>query len=242
MKRFCVLFFFILLSGIMLPVLSAGRGQSSSATRSAAPATKSAAPVTKSPDTATKTTGAPAQDLTALKSAGSRDAPITIEVFSDYQCPQCKVFYLDTARQLMQSYIPSGRVYYVHRDFPLSMHSHSREAARWASAAAIAGVFQSTEETLYSKQDQWGSTGRIEDTLAAALSPADMKKVRTIEATQGAQIDAAIAKDMALGESRGVNGTPSIYVFHKGQMTPLPPGGVNYSLLKQYIDYLLQQH
>lgn len=242
MKRFCVLFFFILLSGMMLPVLSAGRGQSSSATRSAAPATKSAAPVTKSPDTATKTTGAPAQDLTALKSAGSRDAPITIEVFSDYQCPQCKVFYLDTARQLMQSYIPSGRVYYVHRDFPLSMHSHSREAARWASAAAIAGVFQSTEETLYSKQDQWGSTGRIEDTLAAALSPADMKKVRTIEATQGAQIDAAIAKDMALGESRGVNGTPSIYVFHKGQMTPLPPGGVNYSLLKQYIDYLLQQH
>lgn len=242
MKRFCVLFFFIVLSGIMLPVLSAGRGQSSSATRSAAPATKSAAPVTKSPDTATKTTGAPAQDLTALKSAGSRDAPITIEVFSDYQCPQCKVFYLDTARQLMQSYIPSGKVYYVHRDFPLSMHSHSREAARWASAAAIAGVFQSTEETLYSKQDQWGSTGRIEDTLAAALSPADMKKVRTIEATQGAQIDAAIAKDMALGESRGVNGTPSIYVFHKGQMTPLPPGGVNYSLLKQYIDYLLQQH
>ena len=48
--------------------------------------------------------------------------------------------------------------------------------------------------------------------------------------------------DMALGNSRGVNGTPTIYVFHRGQMTPLPPGGVNYSLLKQYIDYLLQQH
>jgi len=105
----------------------------------------------------------------------------------------------------------------------------------------MAGVFQSTEEALYSKQDQWGATGKIEDVLASALSPADMKKVRTIEATQGAQIDAAIAKDMNLGESRGVNGTPSIYVFHKGQMTPLPPGGVNYSLLKQYIDYLLQQ-
>ena len=220
MKRFCVLLFFIALSGLVLPGLSAGPAQSSSASKSAAPA----------------------QDLTVLKAAGSRDAPITIEVFSDYQCPQCKVFYLDTARQLMQSYIPAGKVYYVHRDFPLSMHSHSREAARWASAAAIAGVFQSTEETLYSKQDQWGSTGKIEDVLAAALSPADMKKVRTIEATQGAQIDAAIAKDMALGESRGVNGTPSIYVLHKGQMTPLPPGGVNYSLLKQYIDYLLQQH
>jgi protein-disulfide isomerase len=207
----------IALAGLLLPAPPSG-GQSSIASKSA-----------------------PSQDITALKAAGSRESPITIEVFSDYQCPQCRVFYLDTARQLMQTYIPAGKVYYVHRDFPLSMHSHSREAARWATAAAMAGVFQSTEETLYSKQDQWGSTGKIEDALAAVLSPADMKKVRAIEATQGAQIDAAIAKDMALGESRGVNGTPSIYVFHKGQMTPLPPGGVNYSLLKQYIDYLLQQ-
>jgi len=184
---------------------------------------------------------AAALDLTPLKSMGSKDAPITIEVFSDYQCPQCRNFYLETARQLMQTYIPAGKVYYVHRDFPLSMHSHSREAARWASAAALAGVFETAEQTLYSKQDEWGSTGKIEDALSSAISPTDMKKVRTIEATQGPQIDAAIARDMALGDSRGVNGTPTIYVFHKGQMTPLPPGGVNFSLLKQYIDYLLQQ-
>lgn len=185
---------------------------------------------------------AAALDLTALKSVGSKSAPITIEVFSDYQCPQCRVFYLETARQLMQTYIPAGKVYYVHRDFPLSMHSHSREAARWASAAALAGVFETAEQTLYTKQEDWGSTGKIDDALSSAISAADMKKLRMIEATQGPQIDAAIASDMALGNSRGVNGTPTIYVFHKGQMTPLPPGGVNYSLLKQYIDYLLQQH
>ncbi len=185
---------------------------------------------------------ATALDLTSLKAVGSKSAPITIEVFSDYQCPQCRIFYLETARQLMQTYIPAGKVYYVHRDFPLSMHSHSREAARWASAAALAGVFETAEQTLYSKQEDWGSTGKIDEALSSAISPADMKKVRAIEATQGPQIDAAIASDMALGNSRGVNGTPTIYVFHKGQMTPLPPGGVNYSLLKQYIDYLLQQH
>lgn len=200
------------------------------------------APAAKPATTAAKPATTTAVDMTALKAMGSKDAPIQIEVFSDYQCPQCRIFYLETARQLMQSYIPAGKVYYIHRDFPLSMHSHSREAARWASAAALAGVFETAELTLYSKQDDWGSTGKIEDVLASAISPADMKKVRMIEATQGPQIDAAIAKDMALGDSRGVNGTPTIYVFHKGQMTPLPPGGVNYSLLKQYIDYLLQQH
>ena len=220
---------------LALPALLIARPQQGGQATKAAPASASkAAPASASQ-------GAPASDLTGLKSMGSRQAPITVEVFSDYQCPQCRIFYQDTARQLMDSYIPQGKVYYVHRDFPLSMHSHSREAARWASAAAIAGVFPTAEQTLYAKQDEWGSTGKIEEALANALAPADMKKVRTIEATQGAQIDAAIARDMALGDSRGVNGTPSIYVIHSGQTTPLPPGGVNYSLLKQYIDYLLKQ-
>jgi protein-disulfide isomerase len=185
-------------------------------------------------------TPAPAPDLTAVKSFGSHEAPIRIEVFSDYQCPQCKLFYQDTARQLMSNYVATGKVYLVHRDFPLSMHSHSRDAARIANAAAMAGVFPAVDQALYAKQDDWAGSGKIEEALASALPTTDLKKIHTIEATQEAQIDLAIARDMALGESRNVNGTPSIFVFYKGQMTPLPPGGVNYSLLKQYLDYLLQ--
>ena len=96
---------------------------------------------------------------TPLKSIGSREAPITIEVFSDYQCPQCRVFYLDTARQLMQSYIPAGKVYYVHRDFPLSMHSHSRvkpHAGQSAAASRCRRVSRLPGDA-YSKQDSVGA-------------------------------------------------------------------------------------
>ncbi len=180
-------------------------------------------------------------DLTALKSAGSRQAPITIEVFSDYQCPQCRQFFLTTTQQLMDNYVATGKVYLIHRDFPLPMHSYSHEAAVWANAAAEAGQFEAAERALYNRQDDWGATGKIEATLAAALTPADMKKVRSIEMTQTAQINAAIQRDIDLGNSRQVSGTPSIFVTHAGQTTPLPAGGVNYPLLKQYLDYLLQQ-
>jgi protein-disulfide isomerase len=188
-----------------------------------------------------KVLATPSADLTALKSSGSRQAPITIEVFSDYQCPQCKQFYLTTTQQLMDNYVATGKVFLVHRDFPLPMHSYSHEAARWANAAAEAGQFEMAQRALYNKQDDWGSTGKIEATLAAALSPADMKKVRTIESAEAPQIDAAIGRDIALGNSRQVTGTPSIFVTHAGQTTALPAGGVNYALLKQYLDYLLQQ-
>jgi len=72
-----------------------------------------------------------AAELTPLKSLGSKTAPITVEVFSDFQCPSCKRLYQETLRPLMDNYVSAGKVYLVHRDFPLPMHNHSREAARW---------------------------------------------------------------------------------------------------------------
>src|ERR1700731_2840328 len=150
-----------------------------------------------------------------------------VEIFSDYQCPQCRQFYMTTTQQLMDNYVAAGKVFLVHRDFPLPMHSYSHEAARWANAAAEAGQFEAAERALYNKQDDWGSTGKIEATLAAALAPGDMKKIRPIETTEAPQIDAAIQRDIDLGNSRQVTGTPSIFVIHHGQITPLPAGGVN---------------
>jgi protein-disulfide isomerase len=179
-------------------------------------------------------------ELTALKSLGSREAPVTIEVFADYECPQCRNFYETATRQLIDNYVSTGKVYLIHRDFPLSMHTYSHQAARWANAAALAGQFETVEQTLYAKQDDWGATGKIEQTLAAAIPAADMKKIREVEAADGAEIDAAIQHDISLGNSRGVNGTPTIFVTHHGQTTRLPLGGVSYTLLKQYLDYLLQ--
>lgn len=180
-------------------------------------------------------------DLTQKKSMGSPTAPIKMEVFSDYQCPACRELYMTTTRPLIDNYVSSGKVYLVHRDFPLSMHTYSRVAAHWLNAAAAAGDFQAAENVLYTKQDQWGSSGNVEQTLASGLPAADMAKVRAVEASQKAQLDAAVQFDVNMGNSRNVTGTPSIFVIHRGQTIPLPSGPVPYPLLKQYLDSLLAQ-
>ena len=182
-------------------------------------------------------------DLTAAKSMGSRQAPITLEIFSDYQCPDCRRMHTTTTRQVIDNYVSSGKVYLIHRDFPLAMHAHSRVAARWVNAAAAvgSGVFQAAENALYAKQDEWAATGNVEQALASLLPAADMRRVRAIESTQRAQLDAAVQADFSLANSRNVSGTPSVFVIHRGQTTPLPAGSVSYSLLKQYLDYLLQR-
>ncbi len=185
-------------------------------------------------------TNVAAAEVTSQKALGSKSAPVTIEVFSDFQCPMCRRTFQDTLRPLIDSYVAEGKVYLVHRDFPLPMHNHSREAARWANAAAKIGKFAQVEEALYSKQDTWAANGNIEAIVAGVLKPAELKKVRHLM-QQGAQLDAGIDRDVALGKSRQVNQTPTLFVTHNGRMETLPASGVTFNLLKQYIDYLLRQ-
>src|SRR5262245_5573760 len=66
---------------------------------------------------------------------GSLDAPIKLEIFSDFQCPSCRALYMDTIKQVLAEYCTQGKVCVVYRDFPLQMHQYAREAARYAQAA-----------------------------------------------------------------------------------------------------------
>ena len=174
-------------------------------------------------------------DFRSAKSIGSKSAPILLEVFSDFQCPFCRYFFLTITPQVIKEYVDTGKVYLVHHDFPF--HAHSMEAARWANAAAAIGKFQEVETELYSTQDSWENTGNIESVLSTTLTPAELKRVKAL--MDSPEVQAAIDHDMDLGKQRNINQTPSIFVTHKGQTNPLPPGGVTYGFLKQYFDYLL---
>ena len=49
---------------------------------------------------------------------GSQDAAITIIEFSDFQCPFCARFHIQTLPIIMDEYINEGKVKLVFRDFP----------------------------------------------------------------------------------------------------------------------------
>ena len=46
---------------------------------------------------------------------GKAISPVKIEVFSDYQCPACREFYLSTMRQVLSDYADAGKVCVVYR-------------------------------------------------------------------------------------------------------------------------------
>lgn len=207
-----------------------------------------------------RATPAPAQTIPD-KTYGISTAPIKMEVYSDYQCPYCRAFYDQTLTQVIRYYVPSGKVYLVHHDFPMPMHKYSGEAARWANACAEVGQFEAAETALYDNQEAWGSNGDIAKYIAAAMPASDFKRVEAIM-EQGAMpapqahfpsadpmtgiahpcpVDSYIARDIQLGYKISMPGTPAFMVTYKGHVFAPVYFGVSWPVLKQLFDTLLQQ-
>jgi protein-disulfide isomerase len=195
-----------------------------------------------------------------VKAYGSKAAPITIEVFSDYECPMCRNLFEQTLRPMISDYVASGKVYLIHRDYPLGIpaHKYSGQAARWANAAAEVGQFENVEAAFYDNQQAWDATGDLEKYVAAAMSSTDFKRVQKImegceppgpTGRPGAvnlpphpcSVDPYIEQDIALGNKVPVTGTPTWIVTYKAQRYPPSTGAPSWPLLKEFLDSILRQ-
>ena len=197
---------------------------------------------TKAPaSSAAKVATAAAANPTFQKTIGNPKAPITMEVFGDFQCPACRGFFETSVKQVIDDYVIPGKVYIIHRDFPLDMHPYARQAARLANAASEFGQFEAIERALYDHQDEWSAKGNIDEVMASYFPPAQFKKFQAFESLHISEINASIERDRAMGMQRNVNQTPTVYITAHSKTEALPGGGVDYKLLKSYFDYLLRQ-
>jgi len=174
----------------------------------------------------------------AGKALGSPTAPVTLEVFSDYQCPSCKTLYEDTLKPLITDYVFKGTVYLIHRDFPLAMHPHARAAAIYANASLRVNKYELVCATLFRQQAIWAANGKIDDAVATVLTPAEMARVRAL--VKDPQMSGEMEQDIALGVKANVRQTPTMIFTHKGRSYPVT-GSVNYAILRKFIDDLLSK-
>jgi protein-disulfide isomerase len=136
---------------------------------------------------------------------GPVNAPVTIVMFSDFQCSACSATH-PSLKKAMEAY--PGKIRFVVRNFPLeSVHANAWRAALAAEAAHLQGKFFEYIEVLYTHQD--------------ALDDISLKKYAADLGLNAKQFEldfnsekaaAAVRKDMADGESYGITATPTIYV------------------------------
>ena len=175
-------------------------------------------------------------DIDPTKAFGSKSATVVVEIFSDFQCPACRQLFLNTTQKVMDNYVNTGKIYLVHRDFPLPMHAYSRVAASYSRAAAHIGKCEPVEMALFENQDKWEVSGDVKGTVAAVLTPAEMKKVEAIVASK--ELEPLIEKDKAIGMSFPVSQTPTT-VFHANGQTYPYAGTLQYDVLKTFLDQLI---
>src|SRR6266702_4724504 len=81
-------------------------------------------------------------NLDGFDMPGSKDAPLTIVEFTDYQCPFCERFHVASFPDLKKNYIDTGKVRFFSRDMPLDFHANAMRAAEAARCAIDQGPAQ----------------------------------------------------------------------------------------------------
>lgn len=86
---------------------------------------------------------------------GPEDAPIVIVEFSDFQCPFCKRFQDETAKQLLAAY--PGKIRFVYRHLPLtSIHPEAFPSAEASMCANEQNAFWEYHDKIFENQDKLG--------------------------------------------------------------------------------------
>jgi protein-disulfide isomerase len=181
-------------------------------------------------------TGASGQIL-----GGTKEAPVKIEVYSDFQCPSCRELYLGTIRQVIQEYSSKNKVCVIYHEFPLRSHQYSRQAARFTSAAAKLGTKKllAVMDSLFTDQAYWSQDGNLEKTIAKALLPADLIKVKQIMQDSLTSINSEIEEEITAGNLKKVSSTPTMFIYYDGKQKRVE-GQVIYLTMKEFLDKIVK--
>ncbi len=153
------------------------------------------------------------RDPLAARAKGEAAAPVTVYEMSDFQCPFCRRFAVETFPALEAEYVRTGRVRWVFVNFPLtSIHPNAASAAELAMCAARAGAFWPVHDLLFRHQATWAP---LENPAPFFLSLADSARVpRTALATclERGEARPEVEQDAAGAARTGARSTPSFYI------------------------------
>ncbi len=148
---------------------------------------------------------------------GDANAPVTMAVWFDYQCPFCKQLELNVTSQIIDQYVSTGKVKIVFKDFQF-LGQDSQVAAEFARAMweLYPDKFYDWYKAMFVAQDEEGDQGFGDldsiKKLTAKIDGVDVNKVVSLMDSKKAEYDAAIAADRSEGQKFGINGTPAIII------------------------------
>ncbi len=141
---------------------------------------------------------------------GRRDAPITVEEYVSMTCPHCAEFYIKDLPELEKTYVDTGKVRFILRDFPLDGVA--------LKAAVVARCMPEDEyypfiKTLYGNMMAWANAQNVDQALIqyaklGGLSEANAKTCLQDQVLQ----DRVIAERTKAAEKLNIQATPTFVI------------------------------
>jgi protein-disulfide isomerase len=137
---------------------------------------------------------------------GPEDAPVTIIEFSDYECPFCRRYNIETFDQIMATY--EGQVRYIYKDFPLtSIHPNALPAASAALCAHEQGEFWDFHNKLFLMEMDLSKESYLQ--YAEDL---ELDMVAFTECLEEDRFEDQVMADFDFAANLGVSSTPTFFI------------------------------
>jgi protein-disulfide isomerase len=157
-------------------------------------------------------------DLAADRSLGQADAPVTLELWTDFQCPICGQFARTVEPALISKYVTTGTLRIVHHDAAFqgaksgAAYDESVEAAAGARCAAVQGRYWPFQDWTFANQsgENEGAFAAARLTAIATAAGLDTGAWQACVTTGDQQRAARAETSQAL--AAGVNATPTLRI------------------------------
>ena len=165
---------------------------------------------------------APMSDVpTALadgRTLGRPDAPVTLEIWSDFQCPACGQLAEMVEPNLIRDYVTDGTLRLVLRDAAFqgqrsgTAYDESVEAAAGARCAATQNAYWPFHNWLFANQAGENQGAFRVERLRSIATAAGLDVAAWDACRATGEQQAAVRAETQQGLAQGVNATPTMYL------------------------------
>jgi protein-disulfide isomerase len=116
--------------------------------------------------------------------------------------------------QIQETYIDTGQVRYVFKDFPLAFHPNAQKAAEASRCAGVQGAYWPMHEQLFEDQAAWSGLDPAQavETFVGYAADMGLDAEAFRRCLASGQFAEQIAADLQAGQEAGARGTPSFLV------------------------------
>jgi protein-disulfide isomerase len=150
------------------------------------------------------------------KALGSPGAPVTVEIWADFQCPFCGRLAREVEPRLVTDFVEKGIVRLVAHDFAFLGSSHTPDeslaAATAARCAALQGHYWEYANFLFWNQDGENKGAFREERLLAMADAVGLDRASFESCLKDASVRRGVQQETVDGAAQGITSTPTVFV------------------------------